>query len=82
MKKFEKKKLTDEEKYNGLYYCYDVGKIYKNGVEYARSPIVTVTDTEDGHNVAIEDVNGVQNIRQNTDGIRQIARLGADKLPA
>ena len=53
--------LTDEEKYNGLYYCYDVGKIYKNGVEYARSPIVTVTDTEDGHNVAIEDVNGVQN---------------------
>ena len=52
--------LTDEEKYNGLYYCYDVGKIYKNGVEYARSPIVTVTETEDGYNVDIEDVSGVQ----------------------
>lgn len=38
--------LPDEEKLNGLYYCYDSQRIYKNGVQYGESKPLELTYEE------------------------------------
>lgn len=35
--------LSDEEKFNGLYYTYDTKRIYKNGVQYCEKKAITLS---------------------------------------